>query len=94
MRGAEIEIHEAGGRMHHLRAEAIGSFPILRGDVWLEETHVAYTLEGRAGRREGQGVVEHVWRATREEIGARGQRLAAILKAVRLDPTPSVAGSP
>jgi len=79
---AEIEIREAGGRTHQLKAEALGSFPILRNDVWLEETHVAYTLEGPQPL-EGQGVVEHVWRAKPEEIAARGPRLAAILPALR-----------
>ncbi|MCP4007274.1 MAG: hypothetical protein GY725_24075 [bacterium] len=85
MRSARIELVESAGRTHHLRAEALGAFPILRDDVWLEETHVAYTLEaGEAGgEREGQGVVEHVWRATQEQIQARGMRLAAILKALR-----------
>ena len=85
MRGAKIELVESGGRTHRLRAEALGSFPILRNDVWLEETHVAYTLQadGAGGERVGQGVVEHVWRATPREIGARGARLAAIVKALR-----------
>jgi hypothetical protein len=85
MRRAEIELVESGGRTHRLHAEALGSFPILRDQVWLEETHVAYTLqaEGADGGRKGQGVVEHVWRATPEQIGARSTRLAAILKALR-----------
>jgi hypothetical protein len=55
----------------------------LRGDVWLEETHVTYTRRGNAGDSAGPGVVEHVWRATPEEIEARGNRLLAILKALR-----------
>ena len=79
----EIEIREASGRTHQLKAEALGSFPILRNDVWLEETHVAYTLAGAGRPLEGQGVVEHVWRAKPEEIAARGPRLAAILPALR-----------
>jgi hypothetical protein len=82
---AEIELVESSGRRHCLSADVLGSFPILRGDVWLEETHVAYTLQaGEAdGAREGQGVVEHVWRAAPEEIQARGARLAAIIPALR-----------
>jgi hypothetical protein len=82
LRTARIEIVEVGGRTHRLAAEALGSFPILRNDVWLEETHVAYTLEGE-GSREGQGVVEHVWRAQPEEIRARAHRLAPIVAALR-----------
>ena len=85
MQTARLELVEVGGRTHHLRAEALGSFPILRDQVWLEETHVAYTLEGAGSEPErlGQGVVEHVWRATHAEIGARGARLAAIVPALR-----------
>jgi hypothetical protein len=83
MRHAEITLQERGGRRHRLMAEALGSFPILRGDVWLEESHVAYTLVGGDRPREGQGVVEHVWRATPEEIAARGPRIAAMLPALR-----------
>ena len=85
MQSADIELEEAGGRVHALHAEALGSFPILRGDVWLEETHVAYTLRSGEGpaRREGQGVVEHVWRASPADIQARGARLAAMLPALR-----------
>jgi hypothetical protein len=85
MRRAEIELVEADGRTHHVRADALGAFPILRDRVWLEETHVAYTLraDGASGEREGQGVVEHVWRATQAQIGARAGRLAAILPALR-----------
>jgi len=79
---ARIEIVEVGGRAHHLGARTLGSFPILRGDVWLEETHVAYALEGD-GSRGGQGVVEHVWRAAPEEIRERADRLAPILKVLR-----------
>ena len=85
MRSATIELFESGGRTHHLHADALGSFPIPRDQVWLEETHVAYRLEasGTDAEREGQGVVEHVWRATPEQISARGARLGAILKALR-----------
>ncbi len=85
VRRASIELVEAGGRVHRLRADALGCFPILRNDVWLEETHVAYTLEAGEGgaARFGQGVVEHVWRATGEEIAARAARLAPIAKALR-----------
>lgn len=85
MRHATLELVEAEGHTHRLRAEALGSFPILRNDVWLEETHVAYTLESAAGRaaREGQGVVEHVWRATAEEVTERAPRLGAVLAALR-----------
>jgi len=85
LRDANIELVEAGGRTHRLHARALGSFPILRDDVWLEETHVAYRLApaGSEAGREGQGVVEHVWRATPEQIRARVGRLAAILGALR-----------
>jgi hypothetical protein len=85
MSRAEIELVESGGRTHRLQADSLGSFPIPRGDVWLEETHVAYTLQATGGdaERAGQGVVEHVWRATREEIRARRDRLAEVAKAVR-----------
>ena len=59
--------------------------PELRGDVWIEETHVSYELQTRSssGVRSGQGVVEHVWRATPEQIRARSARLAAIGPALR-----------
>jgi hypothetical protein len=83
LRRAEIEIREVDRRTHRLQAEALGSFPILRGDVWLEETHVAYRLLGGSGPREGQGVVEHVWRAKAEEIRTRQHRLAGIVAALR-----------
>ena len=56
---------------------------ILRKDVWLEETHVAFTLECDGGAREGEGVVEHVWRASLGQILQRATRLARILPALR-----------
>jgi hypothetical protein len=82
---AHIQLGEVGGPTHEIRAESLGAFPILRGDVWLEETHVAYTcsLAGSDDVHLGQGVIEHVWRATPEEIQARGARLAAILAVLR-----------
>jgi len=83
MRRAEIEIREVDGQTHRLEAQALGSFPILREDVWLEETHVAYRLAGGSRPREGQGVVEHVWRAKHEEIRTRRHRLAGIVAALR-----------
>jgi hypothetical protein len=89
LRSCEIELVESGGRTHRLHAETLGCFPILRNDVWLEETHVAYTLQSTLqstdGDRErsGTGVVEHVWRARREEIRARAARLDAISGALR-----------
>jgi hypothetical protein len=83
LRRAQIEIVEASGQTHRLSAQPLGSFPILRNDVWLEETHVAYTREGASGSREGQGVIEHVWRATPDEISARAARFAPLLAALR-----------
>ena len=85
VRGATIELVEKGGRVHRLHAEAIGCFPIVRNDVWLEETHVAYELEASAGSpaRSGQGILEHVWRATPEEIEARRPRRAPIERVFR-----------
>jgi hypothetical protein len=83
MEAAEMEIVEASGARHHVRAEPLGSAPILRGDVWLEETHARFTLENGAGTRTGQGVVEHVWRASREEIEARLGRLTDVAPALR-----------
>ncbi len=83
MQRAEIEIRERGGEVHRLEANALGGFPIPRGDVWLEETHVALELVGSSGPREGQGVVEHVWRVGPKEIGARMHRLAGIATALR-----------
>ncbi|MBW2313915.1 MAG: hypothetical protein JRH10_06965 [Deltaproteobacteria bacterium] len=82
LRSTRIEIVEAGGAHHRLRAEALGAFPILRGDVWLEETHVEFKLEG-ADSRTGQGVIEHVWRATADEIAARAERIARIADVFR-----------
>jgi len=85
MAEARIEIGEAGGPSHEIHAESIGTFPILRGDVWIEETHVAFkcSLAGGGEVHHGQGVVEHVWRATPEEIRARAARLAAIVPSLR-----------
>lgn len=83
MRSAEIELVEESGRRHHVQAKRIGSFPILRRDVWLEETHVAYTLTSENLRREGQGIVEHVWRATPEQIRERKDRLEPVRRALR-----------
>lgn len=80
---AEMEIFDATGRRYEIRARALAAFPILRKDVWLEETHVAFTL-GSGGRvREGQGVVEHVWRASLGQILRRASRVARILPALR-----------
>ena len=83
MREAQLEILESNGTRHRIRAEALASFPILRDDVWLEETHVAYTLESDHGRRDGQGVVEHVWRASADDIRLRAQRLMDIVPTLR-----------
>jgi hypothetical protein len=82
---AEIELIEAGGRTHRLQADPLGSFPIVRNDVWLEETHVIYTLQAEDGKpaREGQGVVEHVWRATPEQLREREHRTASSKRAHR-----------
>jgi hypothetical protein len=78
MQEAELVISERSGVQHRIHAEAIASFPILRDDVWLEETFVRFRLEGSEGVREGQGVVEHVWRASREEVRARASRLVEL----------------
>jgi len=83
MREARLQIVEAGGTEHRVRAEALASFPILRGDVWIEETHSRFELETPSGPRPGQGVVEHVWRAGPSEIAHRAPRLEAIFKLLR-----------
>jgi len=83
LREAQIEIVDVTGRRYDLRVEALAAFPILRKDVWLEETHVAFRLESEGRVREGQGVVEHVWRASLAQILLRSPRLAGILRALR-----------
>jgi hypothetical protein len=83
LRDAQMEISDVTGRRYDIRAEALAAFPILREDVWIEETHVAFTLESDGGAREGQGVVEHVWRASPRQIRQRATHLARILPALR-----------
>lgn len=60
---ASLEIQDAAGATHVLRAQALASFPLVRGRVWIEETHARFEWDTPAGRREGHGVMEHVWRA-------------------------------
>ncbi len=83
MRQATIEILERSGARHRVEATALGSFPILRGGVWIEETHVWLRLEGAVGAREGQGVVEHVWRPSRRQLLRRAGRLLSVARVLR-----------
>jgi hypothetical protein len=83
LRDAQMAVIDVTGRRYDIRAEALASVPILRKDVWLEETHVAFTLESDGGAREGQGVVEHVWRPSPDQIQRRAARVASILPALR-----------
>ncbi len=84
MHRALLELVEADGERHRIRVECLGSFPILRNDVWLEESHVRFHLESGSQRRTGHGVVEHVWRAETAEITARAERLRELMPALRL----------
>ena len=59
---ARLEIHDAGGAKHVIVARALASFP-LAGRAWIEETHARFEWDTPTGRREGHGVMEHVWRA-------------------------------
>jgi hypothetical protein len=83
LRDAQMEITDETGRRYDIRAEVLAAFPILRNDIWIEETHVAFTLESDGGVREGQGVVEHVWRASPGQIARRSTRVASILPVLR-----------
>jgi hypothetical protein len=83
LRDAQMEIVDVTGRRYDIRAEALASYSIPRKNVWIEETHVAFTLECDGGTREGQGVVEHVWRASLGQILQRAPRAARILRALR-----------
>ena len=80
MQSASIELFEADGRCHRIRAQALAAAPILRGGVWLEETHVVFRMERSGGERIGQGVVEHVWRPGAAGILRRAGRLLPVLR--------------
>ena len=83
---AEIELHvRLGGRTHQPRRpkpsaafRSCGTTSGSRRPTWRTRSS-----EVERQPLEGQGVVEHVWRAKPEEIAARGPRLAAILPALR-----------
>ena len=83
MRTASIEIGEDSGVEHRIRADALASVPILRGGVWIEETHAAFELEGPGAPRCGQGVVEHVWRPGVGGILVRCGQLLPVLRRFR-----------
>jgi hypothetical protein len=81
---AELRIWEASGVSHRLLAHAITSVPILRGGVWLEETHTRFELVhsdvGHVPGVPGYGVVEHVWRPSKLAVVRRLPRIAAIAR--------------
>jgi hypothetical protein len=83
VREAQIQIVDETGRRYDIHARALGAFPILRKDVWIEETHVAFSLVSDGVERQGQGVLEHVWRATLGQILSRAGRVARVLPALR-----------
>lgn len=60
---ADLELVDESGARHRLAARIHGIFPIPRDAVRLEECHATFRYRGPAGEREGDGVVEHVWRA-------------------------------
>jgi len=75
-----LELREATGARHHIRAVALASFPLPRGRVWLEETHARFEWKADGIDRVGHGVIEHVWRAKPMDLVRRAPRL---MRAVR-----------
>lgn len=72
---ARLEIRDEGGATHVIHARALASFPLV-GRAWIEETHARFEWETPTGRREGHGVMEHVWRAGPVELLQRVPRVA------------------
>lgn len=73
-RRAELRVAVEGGGSYDLVAEALGTFPLLRGRLWIEETHARFRCGGRAG----VGVIEHAWRAGALDIARRAGDLARV----------------
>jgi hypothetical protein len=72
---ARLEIRDAGGATHVILARALASFPLV-GRAWIEETHACFEWDTPTGRREGHGVMEHVWRAGPIALLERAPRVA------------------
>jgi hypothetical protein len=72
-RPSAARIHALDSRRceHEIHAEALGSFPLLKSGVWLEESHARFRIETPGGPRVGQGVMEHVWRPGKVALLAR-----------------------
>jgi hypothetical protein len=77
---ARLTIREVGGASHVILARALAGFPLVKGLVWIEETHARFEWELPTVRREGQGVMGHVWRASPLALLRRAPRVARDLR--------------
>jgi hypothetical protein len=74
---ARIRARDVRGRQHEIEAQVLGSFPLLKSGVWLEESHARFRIQTPKGPRTGQGVIEHVWRPGKLALLARLPYLVA-----------------
>ncbi len=80
-----LSLVDGRGVSHEVVATTLGSFPLLKRGVWLEEAQAAFVIRSSDGReRRGHGVVEHVWRPPWWRVAARLPTLASVgLRTVR-----------
>ncbi|MEI2639614.1 MAG: hypothetical protein V9F03_11570 [Microthrixaceae bacterium] len=76
---ARIHFTDAEGERFDVTATAIGQAPLVKEELWLQETPSSFSLDYGGRTRSGVGVMEHTWHAGPEAVMARLDQLAPLM---------------
>lgn len=82
---ALISVTVQGGRTFEIRAQARGRVPLLKKQLFIEETPAGFELEVDGVVRRGSGVIEHAFHVSPLGIAARLHRLVPVIAQARKD---------
>lgn len=82
-RAARIQFTDVEGEQFDVAASATGQVPLVKDQLWIQETPASFTLERNGSTHVGVGVLEHTWHASTEDVMARLDQLAPIMALVQ-----------
>lgn len=77
---ALIEFTDDQGERYQVTGTALAQVPLVKGGLFLQETHAAFEVTVGGASRHGVGVIEHAWHAGRIDLLRRLPQLAPVVR--------------
>jgi hypothetical protein len=78
-KSAHIIFTDTEGERFDVHATALGQVPLVKDELFIQETHASFAIERNGVTHTGVGVLEHAWHAEMDDIVARMEQLAPVI---------------